>query len=72
MHVFIIFNFNCEGTKITPPIPDGRWEKMLDSSETIWNGPGSLLPKDLNAGDEITLGGFGFVLYNKKSVTTER
>ena len=66
-HVFIIFNFNCSRVKIIPPVLDGGWEKMIDSSETIWNGPGSLLPKELNAGDEITIRGFGFVMYNKEN-----
>lgn len=64
--VFFIFNFNCSEVKIVPSIIEGRWNKMLDSSEKIWNGPGSLLPKELNPGKEITLRGQSFVLYNKE------
>ncbi len=64
--VFFIFNFNCSEVKIVPSIIEGRWNKILDSSEKIWNGPGSLLPKELNSGNEITIKGQSFVLYNKE------
>ncbi len=67
-HVFLIFNFNNADVSITPALHDDTWSKILDSSEKIWNGPGSLLPKKLNYGDEITIRGQGFVVYNKDVV----
>ena len=65
-HVFIVFNFNCVDIKTTPPISEGRWNKVLDSSEKTWYGPGSLLKNELKPGDEIVIRGHGFVLYKRE------
>lgn len=66
--VFFIFNFNCSEVKIVPSIIEGKWNKILDSSEKIWNGPGSFLPDELNSGEEIIIRGQSFVLYNRKKL----
>ncbi len=66
-HVFIVFNFNCADVKIIPPILNGRWEKIIDSSEKIWNGPGSLLKHELTPGDEIIMRGHSLVMYNMET-----
>jgi maltooligosyltrehalose trehalohydrolase len=63
-HVFIVFNFNRADVKITPPVLNGRWKKWLDSSEKIWNGPGSLLKHELTPGDEIIMRGHSLVMYS--------
>lgn len=65
-HVFFIFNFNSADVKIIPPVLNGRWEKIIDSSEKIWNGPGSLLKHELTPGEEIIIGGHSLVMYNKE------
>ncbi len=65
-HVFIIFNFNCADVKMIAPLSDGKWKKMLDSSEKIWNGQGSLLLYEHIPGSEITMRGRSFVLYIRK------
>lgn len=65
-HIFLIFNFNSADVKLVPSIPNGGWSKILDSSEKIWNGPGSLLPDELNSGEEIIVRGQSFVMYNKE------
>ncbi len=64
--VFFIFNFNGADVTLVPSIPDDGWSKKLDSSEKIWNGPGSLLPDELNFGEEIMIRGQSFVMYNKE------
>lgn len=63
-HIFIIFNFNRTDVKIIPPILEGRWDKVLDSSEKIWNGSGSLVACALIPGNEITVRGHSLVMYN--------
>ena len=63
-HVFIVFNFNCADVKMIPPVLNGRWKKWLDSSERIWNGPGSLLKHELTPSNEIIMRGHSFVMYN--------
>lgn len=66
-HIFIIFNFNRSDVKIIPSIPEGRWDKVLDSSENIWNGSGSLLASALIPGNEITVRGHSFVMYKMQN-----
>ena len=63
-YVFIIFNFNHSHVKIIPPIPEGRWNKILDSSEKIWNGPGSFLKRELIPGNNIIIRGHSLAVYN--------
>jgi maltooligosyltrehalose trehalohydrolase len=65
--VMIIFNFNYADVKCIPPISHQIWNKAIDSSEQIWNGPGSLLSYELFPGSEITMRGRSFVLYIRKS-----
>ncbi|MEP9411974.1 MAG: malto-oligosyltrehalose trehalohydrolase [Candidatus Brocadia sp.] len=64
-HVFLIFNFNSADMKLVPSGIEGRWNKVLDSSEKVWNGPGALLPDELNSGKEIIIRGQSFVMYRK-------
>ena len=63
-NICLIFNFNSADVKITPPIPEVRWNKVLDSSERIWNGPGSFLENELTPGEEIIIRGQSFVVYD--------
>jgi len=78
-HVFLIFNFNQDDLNLKASFPEGKWRKALDSSDKIWNGPGTLLPKEINSisvrepsrlssrqaqsSYEITMRGFSFGLY---------
>jgi maltooligosyltrehalose trehalohydrolase len=64
-HIICFFNFNSADMKFISPLPEGYWEKMIDSSDVIWKGPGSLLPEKISAGEEITLRGHSFTLYNR-------
>ncbi len=66
-HVFCIFNFNKEERKIRTFLPEIKWSKILDSSDVIWKGPGSLLPDRINGGEEITLRGCSFAVYIMES-----
>jgi maltooligosyltrehalose trehalohydrolase len=50
-----IFNFNKQDVEFTPPIPEGKWRKILDSSDEEWDGPGSLLPDSFVPGEKIVL-----------------
>jgi maltooligosyltrehalose trehalohydrolase len=64
-HVFLIFNLNESNLDIHSQFPDGRWEKLLDSSEEKWNGPGSLLPEIIDSGGESAIRGFGLSLFKR-------
>ncbi len=63
--VGIIFNFNSAGVEITPPIPDGQWNKIADSADKSWHGPGSPAAGRLFSGEKIMVAGCSFVAYNR-------
>ena len=63
--VYLLFNFDNNNIKFTPSLTKGSWEKIFDSSEKIWNGPGTFLQKKISQGDELTVRGLNFVLYIK-------
>ena len=44
-------------------IPEGRWRKMVDSSDTAWNGPGTDLPERIPSEEEIRIRGYSFAMY---------
>jgi maltooligosyltrehalose trehalohydrolase len=61
--IFCLLNFNRDDVSISPNIPAGNWQKILDSAEEKWLGVGSLIPEMLSAGESIMLRGSSFALY---------
>ena len=59
----MICNFNGSDIRLEIPFPEGRWKKVFDSSDTIWNGPGSISPDEIDSGKDFSIRGFSFVLY---------
>lgn len=53
--ICIIFSFNSNPLTLNLAIPEGNWEKQLDSSEENWLGPGSSVPKNLTSPGNIKL-----------------
>ncbi len=53
--VFMVFYFGDVPASVTPPVPEGRWRKRLDSSEERWRGSGSTLPEQFDSHGEVTL-----------------
>ena len=50
-----LFNFG-ERQPATPlPVPEGRWEKLLDSAEERWGGPGSPVPGEIESSGRVSL-----------------
>jgi len=64
--VFCILNFNKKDITLPVPLSEGRWQKVLDSSDRIWHGPGALLPEALVSGDEVTPRAESLVVYVKE------
>jgi len=54
-HVLCIFNFNHTDTTLPAGAPEGKWKKILDSSETIGGGSGTWLPEQINSDEKLTL-----------------
>lgn len=64
--VMCIFNFNKDKVTLPVSLPEGTWEKMLDSSDTIWSGPGTLIPEKIPP--RVTLNGHSVVVFKKAKV----
>ncbi|MEO0967561.1 MAG: malto-oligosyltrehalose trehalohydrolase [Cyanobacteria bacterium J06639_18] len=45
-------NFDNSVTEISTNLPEGNWEKLLDSAESKWGGEGSNIPQKLNNQDK--------------------
>ena len=43
----------------------GRWQRVLDTAEARWRGPGTRLPEELAPGEEVTLLPWQFALYRR-------
>jgi maltooligosyltrehalose trehalohydrolase len=45
----MLFNFGDDSAELGDAIPNGKWEKKIDSSDLEWLGPGSSLPSAVEA-----------------------
>jgi maltooligosyltrehalose trehalohydrolase len=61
-NIMSLFNFNTTTTSLRGCLSDGTWEKVFDSSDTVWNGPGSFIPEEFHSSETITLHGHSVVL----------
>jgi maltooligosyltrehalose trehalohydrolase len=68
-----IFHLGRAGVSLNVPLPRGRWQKLLDSAASRWNGPGSAGPETLDSEGEVslTLPPWSWLLYlkGKEAVT---
>ena len=53
--VFMAFNLGDDNVSVNGAVPEGNWEKSVDSSDRRWKGPGSLLPEALVSKGEVRL-----------------
>jgi maltooligosyltrehalose trehalohydrolase len=52
---FGLFHWGDSLAAMKTPLPSGSWTKRLDSSDSRWDGPGSLLPARVESHGEVTL-----------------
>lgn len=64
--IFCIMNFSDRVTPIQVPLPEGSWQKRLDSAESQWFGKGSTCPQTLTEKQDLTLQPQSFVLYENQ------
>jgi maltooligosyltrehalose trehalohydrolase len=65
--VMVAFNFNTERVTALLPIPTGKWNRLLDSSDGQWRGNGSPSPPEFQSEGEytLTLDAESFSLYKR-------
>lgn len=66
-HIFCVFNFKDKETETKPSFSQGIWGKLFDSSETSWNGPGSILPGEIRGDKPIRVRGYSFAVFGRKT-----
>jgi maltooligosyltrehalose trehalohydrolase len=64
--VFIIMNFNRKDIRFKVPLPEGRWRRILVSSDRQWMGPGRPLPVLLEKNQEMTILSSSLAVYLKE------
>jgi len=62
----VAFNFMDRETVWTFPFSEGPWERIVDSSDTEWGGPGTLLPPSARPGDVLTLRGHNMGVFLRR------
>ncbi len=63
--IFCLLNFGRDDVSFSPNIPNGNWQKILDSADDKWLGIGSLMPEKLLSSSDrsIMLRSSSFALY---------
>ncbi|MBV8885776.1 MAG: malto-oligosyltrehalose trehalohydrolase [Chroococcidiopsidaceae cyanobacterium CP_BM_RX_35] len=61
--IFCVMNFNKSNTTFMPSLTSSNWQKILDSADTKWMGPGVVMPEKLIPGNSLTIPPQSFALY---------
>ena len=62
---FILLNFNEREVNLNNVFPEGKWQKILDSTESKWMGSGSTLPETIDSTEQLTIKPRSFALYQQ-------
>ncbi len=61
--VLILINVNRRDVSLMPVSDDRVWKKVMDSSESKWNGPGTLLKELINGRQDVMMKAHSLALY---------
>jgi maltooligosyltrehalose trehalohydrolase len=64
--VYLVINFDNHDREVTVSLNRSIWKKLLDTSETKWLGPGTLLPKWVTGGKRIVMRKQSMAVYLKQ------
>lgn len=53
--MILVYHFGAEAVTVRARMPCGAWDKLLDSADSQWGGPGSRLPQRLDSSGEVEL-----------------
>lgn len=61
--IFCVFNLNNNDSKFEFPQDGGIWNKVIESGDSQWGGPGSSHPDKVEAGSGSVIRGLSMVMY---------
>jgi maltooligosyltrehalose trehalohydrolase len=61
--ILYVLNFNTQPVTYKVELPSGLWQKILDSADLCWSGPGAMLPQTLSLTASVTIAPSSFALY---------
>jgi maltooligosyltrehalose trehalohydrolase len=64
--IFCIMNFNRDDVSGCFPFPAGSWEKVIDSADIRWMGPGASMPDRGFESRDFIMRGFSFALFQRE------
>ena len=69
----MVFNFGDQPAPYSLPTPIGSWNKLVDSAETRWAGPGSDVPIEISQSSELklTLQPHSFCVFAERTTAQE-
>jgi maltooligosyltrehalose trehalohydrolase len=63
--IMCVMNFAAQPVRIGAGLPEGNWEKLLDSADAAWAGPGSAIPQTMSADAQPTLQPHSCVIFSR-------
>ena len=64
--VYLVSNFSSDDAEVTVSLNKSAWKKIIDTSETKWLGPGTLLPAWVTGGKRIIVRKQSVAVYLKE------
>lgn len=64
--IFCVYNFDGESNDIRLDFPEDECEKILDSADAQWKGPGAAFPDKAVKGRSIKILPYNFAVYDRK------
>ncbi len=61
--IFTVLNFSNNDATLKNIVPEGKWEKIIDSAEKVWGGESTVLPKVLSGKVRVTVRKNSFIVY---------
>jgi hypothetical protein len=62
----VLMNFDEAACRpVLPAAEKGAWEKLLESADAAWLGPGATLPERLEQGNRLEMPGRSIALYRQ-------
>ena len=62
-HVICFMNFEHQDCDFSCDIPEGKWRRLIDSSEEKWAGKGTTLPSDIDKLERLSITSRTFAAY---------